>query len=130
MRGHGKLLEILVDGDALNWGITDLALINLGSKLVGACAHHADHTRRESNNDLVVFVPLKEQCLSKVGMEVEKEVFLVLRLQIEHLLASHDGSTDTLWLVWVLVWAPFDTQDFSLYHKGIVKGISCLVRHG
>ena len=58
-------------------------------------------------------VPLESQSLAKVIVELEQKVLLVLRAQIEKLLAADDCSYAAKRLVGVLVRRPLDLVDLS-----------------
>ena len=126
----GKLLEFLVDTDALNRVVTNLRLEELLAGLSRLSRDHADDTRAEAHDDLVVIIPLESESLAKVVMELEEEVFLVLRPQIEQLLAGNDGSDAPQRLVGVLVGRPLNLVDFTTDDERVVDGVTSCVRYG
>lgn len=69
-------------------------------------------------------VPLKSKSLAKVLMEFEQEVLLVLRAQVEHLLAGDDGSDASQRLVGILVWAPFNAHDFTTHDERVMDSVT------
>jgi hypothetical protein len=61
-------------------------------------------------------------------VEVEHEVLCIFRLQIQHLLASDDGSTDAFGLIGIAIRAPLNVDDVALANEGFVERVTLVVR--
>ena len=128
--GHSELFELLVHANALDGVAANLSLEQLLAWLSGLSRNHANDTRAEAHDDLVVIIPLEGQSFSEVVMELEEEVFLVLRPKVEKLLAAHNSRDTAQGLVRVLVGGPLHLVDLTTYNERVVDSVTSRVGHG
>lgn len=119
----------MVDVDALNWSVTNLASGNLLTKLVSTCAQHVYHAGAKANDNLVFTAPVHLSSLAVVSGEVEHEVILSLRLEVEDRFWSANCSTNFLGLGRILVRAPLDCFEIVLGDERFVHGVSLMITH-